>query len=59
MANTALAETAVLLDVSKDIVERFSKIADIVYRYENTEDYNSLSAIEAVAKIIHGEVANG
>ena len=56
MANTTLAETAVLLDAAKDIVDRFAKIADIVWRYENTEEFNSISAIEAVAKIMHGEV---
>jgi hypothetical protein len=50
-------DTASLLDLAQDMVHRFGAIAEIVNRFENEENYNSLAAIEAVAKIVKGEVA--
>ena len=48
-------DTAAMLEIAEGIVKRFGAIADIVYKYENTEEYSSLSAIEAVAKITKGD----
>jgi len=52
-------ETQALLDTAEIIVKAFGEIAKIVNRFETEENYNSLAAIEAVAKIVKGEVANG
>lgn len=57
MANVTLRDTASLLDAAEIIVKAFAEIAKIVNRFETEENYNSLTAIEAVAKIVHGEDA--
>jgi hypothetical protein len=41
-----------LLKISKLIVRNFGKIDLVVQRFENEENYNSLAAIEEVAKIV-------
>jgi hypothetical protein len=44
-----------LIDIAQDIFNRFVSIAEVVERFENDENYNSLAAIEAVAKIVKGD----
>lgn len=44
-----------LVDLAQDIFNRFTAIAEVVERFENDEFYNSLAAIEQVAKIVRGE----
>lgn len=55
MPKVGLKDTASLLEMAEDIVNRFGEIAKIVNRFENEENYNSLQAIEQVAKIVRGE----
>jgi hypothetical protein len=53
--------TEEILARAMGIVNRYGQIVEIVNRFENEENYNSLAAIEAVAKIvtIKGEVTHG
>jgi len=44
-----------LVDLAQDIFSRFTAIAEVVERFENEEFFNSLEAIERVAKIVRGE----
>jgi C4-type Zn-finger protein len=59
MPNPTLKNTAEMLTLAEGIVNRFGEIAKIVHRFETEENYNSLAAIEAVAKIVKGEVHHG
>jgi hypothetical protein len=44
-----------LVELAQDIFTRFTAIAEVVERFENEEFFNSLQAIEQVAKIVRGE----
>jgi hypothetical protein len=44
-----------LVELAQDIFTRFTAIAEVVERFENEEFFNSLQAIEQVAKILRGE----